>query len=622
MRLGYELVKEQLFFRKELRERLLWFINLRWIVAGLASIGVVFARALGQQIAFTPIIIVIGVVYLYNIFFFFVWRRLELIKPQQTGHFNFFAHAQISLDLLALYSIIYFTGGILSPILIFVIFHVILAGILLSLISAVLYGVTCILAVGFLDLMQKVSFLPVQPILFHEFLHPHGIDFPSPLVTYIVFSAAMLITVFLVSSVKLSLKEKGRELLYVSKELEDRNSKLTGLYEMVKHMCMSTELQGLMDSATRNAAHIMGVKACSIKLLDDRRKRLRFSSTYGLSEDYLAKGAIDIEKSPINRRIIRGSIYSIGEIGEKDYFQYPEDIRKEGISSMVCLPLRVERSVLGVFCVYSDISHHFNEEDIRFFSLMADLTALTIENLKSEVNKTWFLQKAAHQLRSPLNAIFSMLELLSKNYLGAMNEDQTRTVKRCEKRIQILNKIVDDLLSIGMRRMDQKDIHLKPVDILKVIKPIIGFYKAQAKDAGLNITFEIDDSIPKISATERMVDDLITNLISNAIKYTLSGGSISVVLAKDENGLIRFEVSDSGIGIPEKEMPNLFSEFFRATNAKDTAEEGTGLGLVIVKEIVEGLSGSVSVESREGKGTSITCIMPGAQIGLNQDINP
>jgi len=121
----------------------------------------------------------------------------------------------------------------------------------------------------------------------------------------------------------------------------------------------------------------MGVKACSIKLMDEQKKALRFASTYGLSEDYTkSKDKIDIRKSPINRKIIEGSVFAIGNIEERDYFQYPEDIRKEGIASMICLPLRVDKMVLGVFCVYSDKAHFFTESNVQFFALMSDLTAL------------------------------------------------------------------------------------------------------------------------------------------------------------------------------------------------------------------------------------------------------
>jgi signal transduction protein with GAF and PtsI domain len=112
----------------------------------------------------------------------------------------------------------------------------------------------------------------------------------------------------------------------------------------------------------------MGVKGCSIKLVDEEAKTLRFASTYGLSQDYLAKGKVDIDKSPINRRIFEGAVWAIGSIDEKDYFQYPEDIQKEGIASMICLPLRVEKKIFGIFCVYSDESYRFQEGDIQFFS--------------------------------------------------------------------------------------------------------------------------------------------------------------------------------------------------------------------------------------------------------------
>lgn len=115
-------------------------------------------------------------------------------------------------------------------------------------------------------------------------------------------------------------------------------------------MGVETDPQRLMDSATRLAATIMGVKACSIKLLDEEQRYLRFASTYGLSQDYLSKGAVEVAKSPINKKIIEGAFYAIGSIREKDYFQQPEDIRREGIVSMPCLPLKVEKRILGVFC--------------------------------------------------------------------------------------------------------------------------------------------------------------------------------------------------------------------------------------------------------------------------------
>jgi K+-sensing histidine kinase KdpD len=415
----------------------------------------------------------------------------------------------------------------------------------------------------------------------------------------------------LVTTIKLSLRTKGRELLRLSKALDEGNTKLRALYEMVKEMGQFSEPKAMMDCATRQAAGIMGVKACSIKLMDEREKTLHFASTYGLSEDYTkSKDRIDIQKSPINRKIIEGSVCAIGSIDEQDYFQYPEDIRKEGIASMICLPLRVEKRVLGVFCVYSGQPHIFTEDNVQFFALMADLTAAEIEKLNAQVNRNWFLQKSAHQLRSPLHTVVSMLKILESGCLGPLITGQAETLGRCKKRIEMLDGMISDLLRLSTRRADMSPDAFHPVSAQGILKSLSGLFKAEAGGKSVDIVFRIDESLPPVMAAERLLDDLFSNLISNAIKYTPAGGRITVGLSAGEEDKIRLEVTDTGIGIPEEAVLHLFTEFFRAENAKTHTEVGTGLGLVIVKEILDRLKGTVSVDSRIGEGTTVTCHFP------------
>ena len=612
MELGYELVKEQLLFRKELIERVYWFIRLRWLAVCVGIVGGWTIHLLWRSLPLVPLACIVGSIAVYNTVFLVIWRRLRQREEQRVRTFVLFAHVQISLDLFVLFVAIYFTGGISSPLLIFVIFHIILAGILLSTVSCYVYGILVVTGIGLLTHFHSAGVLPRQPAIFHNPLMPYGFEYPELVLPLLTFAAAIIVTAFLVTSVTLSLKRKGREVLRVSKELDETNVKLTALYEMVKNMGLCSELQELMDSATRNAARIMGVKGCSIKLLDSGRRTLQFSSTFGLSEDYVAKGGIEVDKSPINRSIIRGSVYSIGKIDEKEYFQYPEDIEKEGISSMVCLPLRVEKMVLGVFCVYSDVSYYFVDGDVKFFSLVADLTALAIENLRSEMDKTWFLHKAAHQLRAPVNAIYSMLDVVEKGYVGALNEKQSETVMRCKRRLRILGDMISDLLKLGIRRGQEDPRPLHDVDLNGVLKSLSGIYRAQARQKGIRFTVRLDHGLPPVEGEEKLLDDLCANLISNAIKYTPPGGQVEVVTALDPDGRLRLEVADTGIGISREDIPRLFSEFFRAGNAKEFSEEGTGLGLVIVKGIVDTLRGTISVSSTMGEGTSFVCLFPAA----------
>jgi uncharacterized protein YigA (DUF484 family) len=611
---GYELVRQQVFFRKELIERAHWFIRVRWFAIAGALVGAWALGLLEPKFPVLPFILIALGIFFYNLIFRAACRKLDASKGQEVRPFTNFAHIQISLDLLALYGMIYFTGGIYSPLLMFVIFHIIIAGLLLPPLACYLYSFSSLLATAALVGLVRTGILPEQPILLQSSLFPNLLlaqqSMKEVMLVFAFFGAAVLITAFLITTIRGSLWAKGQDLLKVSKDLDASNAKLTALYDLVKRMGMCSDLQELLDMATRSVASIMGVKGSSIKLLDETRKKLIFSSTYGLSENYLAKGTIDIEKSPINRRIIEGSFVAMGRIDEEDYFQYPEDIKKEGIASMVCLPLRVEKMPLGVFCMYSEISYDFNENDIKFFSLLSDLTALAIETLRGEINKTWFLQKAAHQLRSPFSAIYSLMKVLRKGYLGPVSEQQQDAILRCEKRLEILGTMVNDLLKLGIKRQHQDRATIQAVDGVKVLKALEELYGSPASEKGVALDFVIGESIPDLMADEKLLDELFGNLISNAIKYTPSGGKVRVSLAGAKEHRVRFEVSDTGIGIPEEDIPRLFTEFFRAENAKALAEGGTGLGLVIVKEILDFLGGSISVKSKVGEGTTLTCLLP------------
>jgi len=611
---GYELVKQQLFFRKELIERVHWFIRLRWFAVGGAVVEEWVLRLLEPDFPYVPFTLIAIAIFLYNLVFRAACRRLDASKALHVQPYTTFAHFQISLDLLALYAMIYFTGGIYSPLLMFVIFHIILAGLLLVPLACYLYTFSSLLATAVLVGLVRAGVLPEQPLLLQSSLFPNLLLAQQSLkevaLVFLFFGAAVLITAFLTTTVRGSLWSKGQDLLRVSKDLDASNAKLTALYELVKRMGLCSDLQDLLDTATRSVASIMGVKGSSIKLLDETRKKLIFSSTYGLSENYLAKGTIDIEKSPINRRIIEGSFVAMGRIDEADYFQYPEDIRKEGIASMVCLPLRVEKMPLGVFCMYSEISYDFSENDIKFFSLLSDLTALAIETLRGEINKTWFLHKAAHQLRSPFSAIYSLMKVLRKGYLGPVSEPQQDAIIRCEKRLEMLGTMVNDLLKLGIKRQHQDRAVIQPVDGAKVLRALEALYASSASEKGVGVEFVIEESVPDLMADGKLLDELFGNLISNAIKYTPSGGKVRVSLAGEKDHRVRFEVSDTGIGIPEEDIPRLFTEFFRAENAKAQTEEGTGLGLVIVKETLDFLGGSISVKSKVGEGTTLTCLLP------------
>ncbi|HOV87665.1 MAG TPA: GAF domain-containing sensor histidine kinase [Syntrophobacteraceae bacterium] len=613
MRPGYELVKEQIFFRKELRERVLWAIKIRWVFAVLALAGLAVAAPMGLDLPVFPLAAVCAAVLLYNAAFARAARWIEGIDPSEVRPFTLFAHCQISCDLAAVFVAVWLSGGMSSPFLIFALFHIILAGILLPPASTFAYVGAALLLTAVTALAQQLPQLglpPVSPRLPTCELPGH---LGSVVFQYLIFAGAVVFSAFLTTSIRAGLRTKGRNLLRISKELEASNARLIALYEMVKEIGRHSGLKELLDSATRHAANLMGVRACSIKLLDEQKRYLEFAATYGLSEDYLSQGKLDLSKSPINREIIEGKSHVIGRIDEKDYFQYPENIEREGISSMLCLPLRGNNMTLGVFCIYGDRYYLFGEDDVEFFGLMSDLTGIAIERVKWDLTKSWFMAKAAHNLRAPIGAVLSMVKLVRKGYLGPVNDKQAETLERCEVRMGMLADLISDLLRIGKERTEMGKSELRPVAAEEILGKLEPMFRDQALQKGIEMNVETRGSGLWVLADANLLDDLFANLISNAVKYTPPGGTVKVFLGMEGDNQVRFEVADTGIGISKEDLPKLFSEFFRTEAAKELVEEGTGLGLVIVKEILDRLGGKIHVESEVGKGTRMSCLIPASR---------
>ena len=279
------------------------------------------------------------------------------------------------------------------------------------------------------------------------------------------------------------------------------------------------------------------------------------------------------------------------------------------IESLICVPLRQERKVLGALCVYGERRRPLGQEMISFFSILGDLVTLSIanaavyENLKRlDEAKTWFLLKASHELRSPLGTIQSMARTLSQGLLGQLSEEQRQMIDRIERRAGILSGSVADLLQLARGRAELSTSELERLDFCALLAENIASYRPQADEKGLQLTVSCPGREAVVHGRRQGLQSIVANLLSNAIKYTPTGGRIEVSVQLTEEHLL-LEVRDTGIGIPLEEQDKLFGEFFRAANALRLGESGTGLGLAIVKSTVEQHGGRIEVQSVEGQGS-------------------
>jgi signal transduction histidine kinase len=240
-----------------------------------------------------------------------------------------------------------------------------------------------------------------------------------------------------------------------------------------------------------------------------------------------------------------------------------------------------------------------------------ELEQASVEIAKLEEEKNRFLRFlgiAAHDLKAPLTAIQGFLWIMLGGYSGEITEKQKNMLERSTYRIKELLNLISDLLDIPRIETGQIVEEMKPTSLGKVIRASIGDLRETAKEKKLKLEVEVPTALPKVYGSTPRLQQVVTNLVSNAINYTPEG-SVTIRVGEGKNE-IKVEVMDTGIGVPADDLPRLFEDFFRASNVET---KGTGLGLSITRRIVEAHGGRIWVESpcpETGKGCKFTFTLP------------
>jgi len=227
-----------------------------------------------------------------------------------------------------------------------------------------------------------------------------------------------------------------------------------------------------------------------------------------------------------------------------------------------------------------------------------------LDNMKSD-----FMRRMEHGSRSHLAVIQSCLSLVLKEYFSELNEQQKDLVATAERRCSAMLDLLDDILILSYRKSTEAVYHMEPVHMRDLVQKVVEDIHAQAQKRNIEIDIQIPSDFPRVLADPEALKEVFSNLLTNAVKYTREHGTVNVSV-KLKKGFIEIDVQDTGIGIASENLPEIFSEFYRAPNAKSHKIEGTGLGLAIVKEIVEAHHGSLKVQSELGKGSTFTVILP------------
>jgi PAS domain S-box-containing protein len=251
----------------------------------------------------------------------------------------------------------------------------------------------------------------------------------------------------------------------------------------------------------------------------------------------------------------------------------------------------------------------------------AQLTRMNQELIRATHLKDEFLANMSHELRTPLNAILGMTEMLQEaDVFGAINPQQLKALKTVERSGSHLLELINDVLDVAKIEAGQVELDLAPTAIAPLCQSSLAFVKQSALKKDIQLTVNLPADLPTILLDERRIRQVLINLLNNAVKFTPQEGQITLEvislassLGSKETPYLRFAVTDTGIGITPAEQQRLFQPFVQVDSALNRQYQGTGLGLALVKRIVELHGGQVGLTSEVGVGSCFTFDLPYAK---------
>jgi len=304
-----------------------------------------------------------------------------------------------------------------------------------------------------------------------------------------------------------------------------------------------------------------------------------FRSLFDLTEDVEGRPLIDITRHPSLNDAFRKTVASKEERVEE------LDIRLFGGITVMThwVPLMEKEELQGVVAVFLDISNLKRLEKVR----------------------RDFVANVSHELRTPVTVIRGYAETLLGGALLADPERAGSFLEKIHRHAERLSSLIDDLLALSELESGEKPLVMEPVAVAGVVARVCALLEEKARRKNIAIDRHGAEGAQQVMADRGRLEQVLVNLLDNAVKYTPENGSISVS-AEPVEGMVAIVVADTGIGIPPGEQTRIFERFYRVDTARSREQGGTGLGLAIVKHLVQQHGGEVSVESTPGKGSTFT----------------
>lgn len=296
-----------------------------------------------------------------------------------------------------------------------------------------------------------------------------------------------------------------------------------------------------------------------------------------------------------------------------------------GYHSVIAVPMLLQDQAIGAFILYDDEIRSVTRNDTFLLTTAAIQIAMAIQNalLFAEVKdknaalervnhlKSQFLATVTHELRTPLHSIISYGALILEGFLeGELTSEQEEHIQFMVNRAEDLSQMVDEMLDLSKIEADRLEVKQEPVHLEKGLQEVVNQLRPLAQSKGLSLTLRIEEGLPLALADSQRLRQVALNLVSNALKFTETGGVSIRCIALERYDILRISVQDTGIGISPAALNYIFEAFRQADGSTTRRFGGTGLGLTIARKLVELQGGEVAVESFVGQGSTFSFTLP------------
>ncbi len=381
------------------------------------------------------------------------------------------------------------------------------------------------------------------------------------------------------------------------------------LSDFARTLVTDFPIQGILDELVGRIVEILPIDAAGVSLISRTTDPLLIAGSDESATRY-ERLQSEVGDGPCLAAYQTDEPILIPDLEEDRRFpRFVKAARAAGLAAVFTFPLRAEGRTIGALDLYRTTVGALDDYDRGVAQTLADVATAYLLNAQARQVKADFVSSVGHELRTPTTSILGYTQLLLDDTSETLTPTQRAHLEAVHRGTERLAALADDLMTLSSLEQAPPTHERRPVDLRQVVLAAQATFAPVIAAKRLDVTFEVPEAAVMVHGNRRDLESLVSNLVSNALKFTRDGGWVRCRVERTATKAV-LEVIDNGLGIPEAEQHDLFSRFFRSSTAHEHAIPGTGLGLNIVDAIVKEHGGEISVVSQHMSGSTFTVTLP------------